>query len=85
MKIKEPKPENEIEYIDSIECTYEIRGWITQISEEDKLTILGQEKPVKPENAIEERDSLLIPGLEKEQNQVEYIDELFLEELTKPE
>ena len=63
LKIKEPKPENEIEYIDSIECTYEIRGWITQISEEDKLTILGQEKPVKPENAIEERDSLLIPGM----------------------
>ena len=28
---------------------------------------------------------MIIPGLEKEQNQVEYIDEMFLEGETKPE
>ena len=30
-------------------------------------------------------DSLIIPGLEREENQIEYIDELLLESATKPE
>ena len=34
---------------------------------------------------MEERDSVIIPGLEKEQNQIEYIDALCIEEIIKPE
>ena len=86
IEIKEQeRPNNEVEYIDCIELIYSIHQWITQPSDGDKLNIFRQEKPEKPENVVEERDSIDIQGKEKEQNQVEYIDELFLEEEIKPE
>ena len=99
--LKEEKPENEIVSIDSIELVYEIKGeWIAMPSEGDKLTIYKIEKPDnevaypdeitllpqdKPENVVEERDSIDISGNDKDPNQVEYIDELAIEEMIKPE
>ena len=64
---------------------YQVREWISEPFDGDKLTIFRQEKPEKPENVVEERDSINIPGKEKEENQVEYIDELVLEEIIRPE
>ena len=79
--LKEAKPENEIVSVDTIELTYQVREWIAQPSDGDKLTILRQEKPEneivhifelvieKQEKVInivvEERDAMIIPGLEK--------------------
>ena len=72
--IKESKPDNEIEYIDSIifESSF---SWTTIISEGDKVTIFGKERPnniveitdeitlleqVRPDNEIINRDSIKI-------------------------
>ena len=72
--IKEERPENEIEYIDSIELAPSLI-WTTIPSNGDKLTILGK---IKPKNLIEITEEITILGLERPQNITENIDSIEL-------
>ena len=77
------RPENDMQIVDQMEILKtekEQKQWITIPSEEQTITLLR--KP-KPENIIIERDSILISAKEKEPNQVEYIDELSIEQEKK--
>ena len=75
------KPDNQIEYIDSIELLYSKHEWTTVPSDTDTLFIKSQDKPnneivytnefellgkEKPENVVEERDQLVILSQPKE-------------------
>ena len=81
---RSPKPDNEIEYLDEVEYlhTHIEKKWTTIPSNGDELFIQGNQKP---ENKVEERDSISISSLEKEPLQSEYVDELFIEKVDKPE
>ena len=79
--LKEGKPENEIEYIDSIEIESTIK-WITKITEEEKLTILRQERP---ENIIQITNEIIISGLERPELQIIYTDEIVILKQERPE
>ena len=78
------KPDNEIEYLDEVKFLHEHieKKWTTIPSYGEELLIKGNQKP---ENKVEERDSITISSLEKEPLQSEYVDELFIEKVVKPE
>ena len=54
-------------------------------NESDKNKFKDNKKKLIYNFIVEERDYLLIPGLEKETPQIEYIDEILISELWKPE
>ena len=95
--LKEEKPENEIDYVDTIELFPTLK-WITEPNEIDQFTILKQVKPdneidytndiqllgeERPENIVEERDLLTLEAKQKEPLEAEYVDELFIERVHK--
>ena len=80
----EERQENEIVSIDKIEIISSYI-WITQPSEEDKFTILREEKPEKPENIIQNVNELILSGEEKPENVVEERDAMIIPGLEKSE
>ena len=98
--LKDEKPENEIENVEELNIPgvekeplksenvekFDIYGtpfnWNNLTIENESLTILREEKP---ENEVEERDSIILSSMEKEPLETEYIDEIKLEENARPE
>ena len=86
--IKEAKPENEIDYIEELNIP-KIEKQPLLIESLDYLTILvDQNLRIQRKLAncqIQERDAIELLSLEKESNNVEYIDEILIEGFDKPE
>ncbi len=78
--LKEQKPENEIAYIEELNIP-QLEKQPLFIETSDMLSIISDialRKPKKEKNIIQGRDAIELLSLEKEPNNVEYIDELLI-------